>query len=71
MNPHAGIGEELFRFETFVQWANKASTWCSGCGVPMQHLRMFDARDRVCRIGAHFMRARDEGTFPVRVIRIA
>lgn len=71
MNTNAAIGEELFSFETFVQWVNKASTWCSGCGVPMQNMRMLDAQGRVCRIGIHFMRARDEGTFPVRVIRIA
>jgi hypothetical protein len=52
----------VFRtFDNFQQWVNKASTWVNGG-------RCFDARGRECSSGADFMRARDEGTFPVTII---
>lgn len=48
-------------FREFHQWVNKATSWIGG----MNSLCV-DARDRVCRNGGDFMRARDEGAFPVR-----
>lgn len=56
-------------FDTYQQWVNKASSWLtrhpdyrSGLFQPI----CFDAHGRHCRIGGDFMRAREEGTFPVR-----
>lgn len=55
-------GETVFRaFPSFQTWVNKASTWVNG-GTCL------DAKGRQCKIGADFMRARDEGTFPVTVV---
>lgn len=48
-------------FRTFATWVNKAKSWIGGL-----HAVCFDAKGRHCAWGAHFMRARDEGTFPVR-----
>lgn len=55
-------GEPTFRqFATFDQWVNKASTWING-GICL------DADGRQLQIGADFMRARDEGKFPVTIM---
>lgn len=47
-------------FATFDTWVNKARSWIGGTGA-----KCFDAKLRPCSIGADFMRARDEGAFPV------
>jgi hypothetical protein len=68
------LGQELFRFETFQQWVNKAPSWyatsglssCKACG-DVRHAVAVDAAGRICRNGAQFMRARDDGSFPVAV----
>lgn len=55
-------GQAVFRaFKDYQTWVNKAPTWVNG-GTCL------DALGRECRIGADFMRARDEGTFPVTII---
>jgi len=55
-------GEAVFReFPNFQTWVNKASTWVNGGAC-------LDANGRHCKIGADFMRARDESTFPVTII---
>lgn len=48
-------------FACFQTWVNKATSWIGGTNSLCA-----DAQGRVCRIGADFMRARDEGTYPVR-----
>ncbi|MBF2715689.1 phage Gp37/Gp68 family protein [Agrobacterium vitis] len=54
--------EPVFRqFTTFDQWVNKASTWING-GICL------DRTGRQLKIGGDFMRARDEGTFPVTIM---
>ncbi|WP_062223193.1 phage Gp37/Gp68 family protein [Aureimonas sp. D3] len=55
-------GEMVFRtFDTFQTWVNKAQTWVAG-GICL------DRMGQELRIGADFMRARDEGRFPVTVM---
>jgi protein gp37 len=55
-------GEPTFQqFATFDQWVNKASTWING-GICL------DSDGRQLQIGADFMRARDEGKFPVTIM---
>jgi hypothetical protein len=48
------------QFTTFETWVNKASSWIDKDAV------CIDAKGRRCLIGRDFMRARDEGAFPVR-----
>lgn len=52
-------------FEHFHTWVNMASSWLTRRG-PNARAICIDAKGRVCRIGKDFMRARDEGAFPVR-----
>ncbi len=48
-------------FRDFNDWVNHATSYIGGTNALCA-----DARGRVCRIGGDFMRARDEGAFPVR-----
>lgn len=64
------VGEFLFEFSSFGQWVAKASSWFTNTGVRGEECLCVDAAGRLCRIGKQFMRARDEGTFPVRVYRM-
>jgi protein gp37 len=63
--------EAFCEFTNFQTWVNKASSWLGGVsGGGMRYKRpekvvCVDAVGRVCNIGADFMRARDEGKFPV------
>ena len=66
-NLHCLVGPELFRFESFQQWVNKAASWFATCGYPSRHAICVDAKGRICQYGKHFMTARDEDAFPVRV----
>jgi len=54
-------GEADGEFSSYQTWVNKASSWIGWTGA-----KCFDAKDRPCRIGKDFMRARDEDAFPVR-----
>lgn len=47
-------------FPNFMTWVNKAASWIGGTNPAC-----WDAKGRRCRIGADFMRADEEGTFPV------
>ena len=49
------------QFACFQTWVNKATSWIGGTN-PL----CADAKGRICRNGGDFMRARDEGAFPVR-----
>lgn len=56
------------QFNTFERWVNKASSYLSprrgNMGEPVSPICV-DMLGRRCNVGADFMRARDEGTFPV------
>lgn len=56
-----GEGEPDGEFRDFNCWVNHATSYIGG-----RNALCADAKGRVCRIGADFMRARDEGAFPVR-----
>ena len=57
-----GTGLPVFRqFPDFQTWVNKAQTWVNG-GI------CIDRHGRELKIGADFMRARDEGSFPVTIM---
>ena len=68
-------GELICEFKSFEQWVNKAQSWLGGVSGGGHRYKnaekcvCYDAKGRRCSIGKHFMRARDEGTFPVKAYR--
>lgn len=68
------------RFENYEDWVRHASSWLTDhpeyCNTEHGDTKgwrghhftaiCFDTLGRICRQGSDFMRARDEGTFPVR-----
>src|SRR5262245_12233098 len=54
-------GEADGYFRSFTHWVDHAASYIGGTGA-----KCFDAKDRPCRNGADFQRARDESAFPVR-----
>lgn len=57
------------QFDTFDDWINHASRALTDVtGTVGEPLPAFcvDAKGRRCHVGADFMRARDENTFPIR-----
>jgi hypothetical protein len=61
---------EAFRFTSFQDWVNTAHAkpWTEFNGHSTEVCA--DAKGRICRSGAEFMRARDESTFPVIAYRV-
>lgn len=57
-------------FCSFADWVNFATQRLTGTTDPLMGGQVqsvcIDAFGRRCTMGAHFMRARDEGAFPVR-----
>lgn len=64
------VGREMFRFNSFQQWVNKAQSWFKRAGVPSSQFVCIDATGRICGMGKQFMSARDRGAFPVIVYDI-
>ena len=63
------LGEFLFQFSSFSAWVNGAQEIWRDHGVRAADTLCLDARGRVCLKGLHFMVARDEQAFPIRVFR--
>ena len=63
--------KELFNFENYEDWVDTPTWKYRECGVPKEDRPeltiTLDAKGRLCRRGADFMRARDEDTFPITV----
>lgn len=61
----------LFEFDTLTRWKNKAASWFTNTRLrPHQYISV-DTAGRICPTGNEYMRADREGTFPIRVYRIA
>jgi hypothetical protein len=60
------------QFDSFDDWVNNATRYLSDPRCPLDgvgHVQKsicVDALGRRCQVGADFMRARDEKTFPIR-----
>ena len=52
-------------FNTFSSWVNHASSWLRG--YRSSQIVCLDTQNRICEIGADFMRADEEDTFPIKV----
>ena len=64
------MAEHNQRFDSFAQWVNKASSWLTRHPEYTPDSLFFralclDSLGRPCSCGRDFMRARDEGTFPI------
>jgi hypothetical protein len=74
MSMQIQLGPKAFSFTSFQQWVDKAQGWFV-TRLPKRaregkRYLCIDAVGRVCLVGADFMRARDEGTFPIVVFLI-
>lgn len=61
------LGDFLFQFDSFSAWVNTAQRVWRDHKVRATDTLCLDAQGRVCLIGLHFMVARDEQAFPIRV----
>lgn len=64
------VGDKAFEFSTYSNWVNKARGWFEQRGLTGNDVVCLDAKNRICRSGRDFMRARDDGSFPIVVYRL-
>lgn len=63
------VPKYIGQFDTFQHWVNRATRYLTGHrGTVGEEVKPIcvDTLGRRCHVGADFMRARDEKTFPVR-----
>jgi len=63
------VGDELFSFSDFENWCDTAKWKFESSRLSGHDAICVDARGRLCFRGKDFMRARDDGSFPVRVFK--
>lgn len=61
------VGAYLFQFDSHEDWVRSAQDRFRASGYSSSQTICVDAKGRVCLSGREFGRARDEGTFPVKV----
>jgi hypothetical protein len=66
----ATLGKFLFKFDDFDNWCDTAREKFSDSGHKGEDTVCMDEKGRVCKWGEHFMRARDDNSFPIRVYSI-
>lgn len=64
------LGRELFRFDSYTHWCNKAQSWFADADVQPWEYICIDAAGRVVAMGKHFMRAQETKSYPVTVYLI-
>lgn len=64
------VGDELFSFNDFDHWCDNAQKFFLQHHVRSADVLCVDALGRVCSSGREFMRAHDEGVYPIRVYAI-
>lgn len=60
------VNREIFRFNSFDEWANKASS-SRYSELNLRDSICVDMAGRLCWTSKEFLRARDDGAFPVVV----
>jgi hypothetical protein len=63
------VGPEMFRFHSKQHWVNKAKSWFARAEVHREDFVCIDAAGRLCRYGKQFIRAEEDGTYPIVVYR--
>ena len=63
------FSEFLFEFDSYEHWVDKARTWFLRTQAPHDAV-CIDMKGRICTRGKHFMVAKDEDAFPVKVYRV-
>ena len=61
------LGPKLFSFSSFGDWLNQAQRIWRAHGVDARNTVCIDQKGRLCGWGEHFMKARDDGVFPIDV----
>jgi hypothetical protein len=61
------VGDKVFEFFDFDDWCDTASKKFSNAGLSTANTICVDSLGRICLSGKEFMRARDEGTWPIKV----
>ena len=64
------VGPKLWEWSSFADWVNKAPSRFRNFRLRGSQVISIDAKFRVCMLGKEFMRARDEGAFPIAVYAI-
>ncbi len=68
--PEIVVGEKLFEFASQIEWVNKAKSWYANSGVATCDTVAVDERGRICTRGKHFMRADEQGAYPISVYAV-
>ena len=63
------VGEMLFEFSDFRNWCDTAKAKFAMAGAAADNTICIDNRCRVVNRGGDFMRAQEDGAFPVKVYR--
>lgn len=61
------LGRELFVFDGFNHWCDTAQDKFKAANVTSDKVLCLDRLGRVCAWGSHFMKAAEDGAYPVRV----
>jgi uncharacterized protein YjbI with pentapeptide repeats len=64
------VEQELFVFNTHIEWINKAGTKFENAGVSGKEVKRtvaIDRFNRVCLSGSHFEQADLDGAYPIKV----
>ena len=62
------MSEQNQQFDVYNEWVNQGQRWLTAHWNYGDHFKAIciDSHGRICRIGANFKRAADDGAFPVR-----
>jgi len=63
------VGDKVFEFTDFDNWCDTAKKKFENEGLLAANAVCVDSDGRICLSGKEFMRARDQGTWPVQVFK--
>jgi len=64
------LGEAVFAFRDKQEWINRGPRPWKAYHVDGGRGLAIDAKGRICQCGAHFMRAEEDGSYPITVYRV-
>lgn len=63
------LGEQLFAFSSRREWINRGQRIWRVHRADSRNSICIDTKGRICTVGAHFMRAEADGSYPITVYR--